>query len=343
MAKTKTQAVIDAIMAATDEWQLDQLEGSLIPSLSQRKLRDAAQNALAARRLQLNAAPVYRIGAANVKYLCAAMADDDLRPALRRAFVFAFNTDILQGAYLLTTDTYRAHMIFVGKKMPVGQYHLYGECAYRISTDAEYCAPNFNEIFSRSRRDFLTKARLAAARDIDGASFKAEKYGPALIMVSADGTHARLGGTYSAAGMSQVLRAEWLTQAITDQECTILLGYETSEPLIIIDRLNRIAVIFPIQLPTLPRRAATCDVNHFARKHDLCAIMAACYESAITMNGGNVTIDGKGFMREGQAVDYFLYDLVELDPHRFADCTGTSDPIRDIRSYARSFLLHRSS
>lgn len=267
---------------SADDRTLGVIEAKEVLTLTRTDLIQRARYAIAARRMQLNESVVsYSIDPADAAYLRSAM-DRDYKLGHPHCYIHCiqFDNAIMRGKYILSCDGYRLHCVIAPDKA-LGSYLLWENELYAMPKDEVGKLPDYAGFMKHADLNFMSKARLTASRDLSESIFYiAEKKGFPMITVSA-GHDKIVKASNSDEGHSLpcTLHYDYLRDARTDQDCTLLFGYDDNDPVYAIDRRLRIAVISPVNI----RRGRTLNRNGWieemqAHKTRLAQIAASFYD-----------------------------------------------------------------
>lgn len=322
MAKiSKTQQAIAEVMAATPA-NLENILALSLMTLTQQKMKDRLHAAAKARRLQFAKAPAYRLKLEEADYLFSAMEKDRAREGMTYIFVQKFQCDLMRGIYAVSSDGYRMHCAPVGGSIPVGVYHLFDNVLYRIPDKDAPPFPMFEYVANMYNRSFLSKARLDAGADLDPHIKTIGKKLSCIVITPGDDRRLILGGEYSDEKLSYVVDAGYFKEAITDQDCTILVDYRG--PVIVLDRRYRFAFIYPLNLPDHPLRTLYKEDDNqdrMWRRTWIGEAAAAFYGEMLSKDEKGYTIGGRTFTSRRDAIGHYAYRMISLGDARWVHPT----------------------
>lgn len=236
---------------AADDRELSRLESHEVAALTRYDLIKRARQAIEVRRHQFQKnATRYLLDPSDAAYLKSAMAAEySAAHPHCYAHVWEFDTAIMKGKYLVTCDGYRLHCIKATDKQ-LGSYIIWENTIYIMHPGDVGRLPDYAGFMKYTDLTFMSKARLDASRNLDDqVFFIGEKKNVPMITVSAGYDKlVKASGSDEGHSLPHTLQYAYLQDARTDQDCTMLFGYDDKEPVYVIDRKLRIAVISPINI-----------------------------------------------------------------------------------------------
>jgi hypothetical protein len=249
VAKSDIAILVDQILTADDR-TLGVIEYRDIPKVVRSDLLQRARQAIAVRRLQLAKVRSYELDSADADYLRSVIVKD-YSAGHPHCYVHcqSFDNAMMRGKYIIACDGYRLHCIKAPDK-ELGSYAIWENTIYAMHPDDVGKLPDYAGFMKYTDLTFMSKARLEVSRNLDDrVFFIGEKKGFPMITVSA-GYDKVVKASSSDEGHSlpHTLMYRYLQDARTDQDCTMLFGYDDRDPVYAVDRRLRIAVISPINI-----------------------------------------------------------------------------------------------